>query len=156
MIYFLYVTPSVKIRSFTQVYKVEELPAVLSMISSSGVKGLVGVKLVPRLFNAKYLEYSELAYLITAFILLICASKWPLSSFDGCTNLKFMPPITNLQTHRCSFTQELNSDTQIDIIRDPNINRGIQWQLLFPRSIDAISINSEKCLMTSSELGWFV
>lgn len=60
MIYFLYVTPSVKIRPFTQVYKVEELPAALAMISSSGVKGLVGVKLVPKLFNTKYLEYSEL------------------------------------------------------------------------------------------------
>lgn len=67
-------TPSVKIRAFTQVYKVEELPAVLAMISSSGVKGLVGIKLVPRLFNIQYLEYSELAYLIPALVQLICAS----------------------------------------------------------------------------------
>lgn len=67
-------TPSVKIRPFTQVYRVEELPAVQAMISSSGVKGLVGIKLVPRLFNIEYLKYSELAYLIPALVLLICAS----------------------------------------------------------------------------------
>lgn len=67
-------TPSVKIRPFTQVYKVEELPAVLAMISSAGVKGLVGIKLVPRLFSIQYLEYSELAYLIPALVQLICAS----------------------------------------------------------------------------------
>lgn len=78
-------TPSLKIRLFTQAYKVEELPAVLAIIFSSGVKGLAGIKLVPRLFNIQYLKYSELAYLIPVFVLFISASlKWLLSSFDGC------------------------------------------------------------------------
>ena len=78
-------TPSLKIRPFTHVYKVEELPAVLAMISSSGVKGLAGIKLVSRLFNTQYLKYSELAYLIPALVLLISASlKWLLSPFGGC------------------------------------------------------------------------
>jgi len=79
------VPPSLKIRPFTQVYKVEELPAVLAMISSSGVKGLAGIRLVPRLFNIQYLQYSELAYLIPAPVLLISASlKWLFSFFGGC------------------------------------------------------------------------
>lgn len=78
-------TPSLKIRPFAHVYKVEELPAILAMISSSGVKGLAGVKLVPRLLNTQYLEYSELADLIPALVLLVSDSlKWLLSSFGGC------------------------------------------------------------------------
>lgn len=63
-----------KIKPFTQVYKVEEQPAVLAVITSSGVKGLVGLKLVPRLFNTKYLKNSELAYPILALVMLIWAS----------------------------------------------------------------------------------
>jgi len=41
---------SLKIRPFTQVYKAEELPAAPATISSSGVKGIAEIKLVPRLF----------------------------------------------------------------------------------------------------------
>lgn len=140
--YSLCVTPSLKIRPFTQVYKVEELPAVLALVSSSGVKGLAGIKLVPRLFNIQYLKCSELADLIPALVLLISAS---LSSYSHllvgamliCSSCY---PITNLQTHGCqhSCIQEWSPDSQIDIISNPHINHFylICWQFLFPRDID--------------------
>lgn len=74
--YSLYVILSLKIRPFTQVYKFEELPAVPATISSSRVKGIAGIKLVPRLFfNVEYLQYSELADLITVLVLLISTSS---------------------------------------------------------------------------------
>ncbi|EOB08824.1 hypothetical protein Anapl_13614 [Anas platyrhynchos] len=75
LIYFLCVTVSLKIRPFTQVYKVEELPAVPAMISSSEVKGTAEIKLVPGLFNMQYLQCSEPAYLTPSLVLLISVSS---------------------------------------------------------------------------------